>query len=328
MMSKRLSVLFLRHPAGERMFRPWGEDAVACLRNRHDVRMFDPQKPLEPQFKNVDVVLEIGGVAGTREMADVCRGKVRLWQILGQGMDAFDVAYWREMGIPVANCPGFCSGGALADCATMLILMLLRRYPEARAGLDAGVMYSPCGNDPEALRLGIIGFGVSGRELALRARAFGMVISAVDVLPYSDEDIRRFGLDFAGNEHDLDRVVAESDVLSVHLHLTPQTRHIIDKRRLRLMKPTALLINVARGELVDEAALLVALQEGWIGGAGLDAYSEEPPDMNSPLFQMPNVVTTPHIAGVTRGTSKRRAAVAAENVDRVAAGLEPLYRVV
>ncbi|MDE0298985.1 MAG: hypothetical protein OXN17_10160 [Candidatus Poribacteria bacterium] len=122
-------------------------------------------------------------------------------------------------------------------------------------------------------------------------------------------------------------MLAESDVVSLHLHLNDKTRHTIDARRLRLMKPTAFFINVARGALVDESALEAALVEGWIGGAGLDAFGREPPDVTSPIFSLPNVIATPHTSGTTDGTSRRRAQASAENVDRIAAGLEPLYRV-
>jgi phosphoglycerate dehydrogenase-like enzyme len=185
------------------------------------------------------------------------------------------------------------------------------------------------GTELEGLKLGIVGFGASGRELARRARPFGMKIRAIvgnrDV---GEEEMHEYGLEFVGKPPDIDRIIAESDILSLHLHLNAETRHIIDDRRLRLMKPTAFLINVARGQLVDEAALIEALVEERIGGAGLDVFSQEPPDMSSPLFGLPNVIATPHIAGVTDGTSRKRAQVASENVDRVAAGLEPLYRVV
>jgi D-3-phosphoglycerate dehydrogenase len=101
----------------------------------------------------------------------------------------------------------------------------------------------------------------------------------------------------------------------------------LDARRLALMKPTAYVINVARGALVDEDALYQALKDGKIAGAGIDVYGKEPPSVNDPIFSLPNVITTPHIAGVTDGTSRKRAQCAADNVDRVAAGLEPLYRV-
>ena len=130
-----------------------------------------------------------------------------------------------------------------------------------------------------------------------------------------------------GKPPDLDDVIAQSDVVSLHLHLNVETRHIINRGRLELMKSTALLINVARGELVDEEALETALTEGWIGGAGIDVFSQEPPDFSSPIFGLPNVVAAPHIAGCTDGTARKRAQGAAENVNRVASGLEPLYRI-
>lgn len=129
--------------------------------------------------------------------------------------------------------------------------------------------------------------------------------------------------EFIGMPADLDQVVSEADFLSLHLHITSETRHIIDARRLELMKPTACLINVARGALVDEEALL----QGRLGGAGLDTFATEPPDPNLPVYQLPNVVATPHIAGVTDGTARRRADASAENVGRIAQGLKPPYRV-
>jgi phosphoglycerate dehydrogenase-like enzyme len=260
-------------------------------------------------------------------MADFAAGRVRLWQVLGTGLDHFDLAYWRSKSIPVANCPGPFSAVALAECAMMFILMLTRLYSIALDNLRAGVMYRPAGLELEGLRLGIVGFGSSGMELAKRALPFGMKILAIDVRPIGKEETGKYQLEFAGPPEDLDRVVAESDVLSLHLHLNNETRHILDRRRLGLMKPSALLVNVARGELVDESALAEALQAGRIGGAGLDVFGHEPPDLDSPLFRLPNVIATPHIAGVTTGTSRRRARVAAENVDLVAQGKEPRYRV-
>jgi phosphoglycerate dehydrogenase-like enzyme len=125
----------------------------------------------------------------------------------------------------------------------------------------------------------------------------------------------------------MDRVIAESDCVSLHLHLNQETHHTMDARRIGLMKPDAYLINVARGALVDESALVVALQEGRIAGAGLDVFSSEPIEPSSALLALPNVVATPHIAGITNGTSRRRAEFAAANIDRVANGLEPLARV-
>jgi phosphoglycerate dehydrogenase-like enzyme len=177
----------------------------------------------------------------------------------------------------------------------------------------------------DGLNLGIVGFGASGIELARRAGPFGLKMSAIDIRDVGADEVSEFGLEFVGKPKDLNSVIATSDFLSLHLHLNEATRHTIDVRRLRLMKSTAFLINVARGALVDEAALIEALAEGKIAGAGLDVFGQEPPDLDSAIFSLPNVIATPHISGGTDGTSRKRAGAAAENVDRIAAGLEPLY---
>lgn len=325
-MTRRLTVLFLTHPVNESLFTPWGSDVVAAIGDRHDLRILDREKPLAPQFEGVDVVIDHGGSAGTRAMLDLA-GTARLWQILGTGLDHFDLEYWRSKQMPVANCPGPFSAVALAECAMMFILMLTRKFPVTQQHLKQGRFYEPLGIELDGLKLGLIGFGASGRELARRALPFGLQTSAIDIRPVGPDEVAEFGLKFVGGPDELDRVVAESDILSVHLHLNASTRGIIDARRIGLMKPTAFLINVARGALVDEAALTEALLHGRLGGAGLDVYSQEPVDLSWPVFSLPNVVATPHISGVTDGTSRKRAKCCADNVDRIAAGLEPLYRV-
>jgi phosphoglycerate dehydrogenase-like enzyme len=208
----------------------------------------------------------------------------------------------------------------------MFMVMLSRRWYESQKNLRQGILYVPPGSELVNKCLGLVGFGASGRELARRAKAFAMRISAVDIRDIPEEEQREFGLEFVGKPSDLDRVIQQSDYLSLHLHLNDGTRHIIDARRLGLMKPTAYLINVARGALVDEQALHSALAEGRLAGAGLDVFSTEPMDPDHPLLKLPSVVATPHIAGGTDGTSHRRAAFAAKNIDRIADGLEPLHR--
>lgn len=326
MTNKRLNVLFLTHPVRPELFTPWGEDVVTAIGDRHNLRILDRNQPLAPQFAGIDVVIDHGGSAGTRAMLDVA-GSAKLWQVLGTGLDHFDLDYWRAKGMPVANCPGPFSATALAECAMLFILMLARKYPVAQANLQQQKLYEPLGRELEGLRLGIIGFGASGIELAKRAKGFGLRLSAIDVREVSAAEVQEYGLEFVGTPVDLDRVVAEVDILSLHLHLNRETHHIIDARRLALMKADAFLINVARGALVDEAALEQALLAGKLGGAGLDAFSQEPPDVSRPLFHLPNVIAMPHTAGTTDGTSRKRAQCCAENVDRIAAGLEPLYRV-
>ena len=324
-MAERLTVLFLPHPLGPSMLKPAKEDVVAAIGDRHDLRILDYDQPIAPQFDGVDVVIDHGGSAGTREMADAAAGTVRLWQILGTGFDHFDLGYWQSKDLPVANCPGIFSAVALAECAMMFILMLARQYPVTQTNLKQGDLYRPVGMELDGLKLGIIGFGASGIELARRAAPFGLKMSAIDIRDVGSAEVDEFGLEFVGKPEDLDAVIATSDFLSLHLHLNDETRHIIDAHRLGLMKSTAFLINVARGALVDEAALIKALESEQIGGAGLDVFGQEPPDLDSVIFSLPNVIATPHISGGTDGTSRKRAGAAAGNVDRIAAGLEPLY---
>ena len=323
-MAERLTVLFLPHPLGPSMLKPAKDDVVAAIGDRHDLHILDYDQPIAPQFDGVDMVIDHGGSAGTREMADAA-GKVRLWQILGTGFDHFDLEYWRSKNLPVANCPGIFSAVALAECAIMFILMLARQYPVTQTNLQQGELYRPVGMELDGLKLGIIGFGASGIELARRAAPFGLKMSAIDIRDVGTDEVSEFGLEFVGKPEDLDSVIATSDFLSLHLHLNAETRHIIDARRFDLMKSTAFLINVARGALVDEEALVEALAEGKIAGAGLDVFGQEPPDLDSAIFSLSNVIATPHISGGTDGTSRKRAGAAAENVDRMAAGLDPLY---
>lgn len=321
---RRLKVLLLPY---KDHFHPWCDDLVEAVGGRHELAIFDEQKPLSTQFQGVDVVIDHGGSVGTRAMMDAAAGHARLWQLLGTGFDHFDLAYIRAKGIQVANCPGQFSSVALAETAMMFILMLAQRFRQREANFRSGLMHEPIGRELAGLKLGIIGFGASGQELARRAKPFGLRIMAIDVRAIDRKMLEEIGPDFVGSPQDLDRVVSESDFLSLHLHLNAQTKQIMDARRLALMKPSACLINVARGALVDEAALFEALKSGRIGGAGLDVFANEPPDPEDPVFQLPNVVVTPHTAGATDGTSRKRAACCVENVDRIARGIEPLYRI-
>jgi D-3-phosphoglycerate dehydrogenase len=324
-MAKRINVLFLP-PKDMEVWSPWGDDVVAEVGSRHNLTQLDYTKPLAPQFKGIDMVVDYGGSMGTREMVDVAHD-TRLWQVLGTGLDHFDLDYWRSKKMPVANCPGPFSSVALAECAMMFILMLTRHYNRTQDMLKAHKFNRPAGIELIGKKLGLVGFGASAMELAQRAKPFGIEMSAIDIREVSDAEREQYGVEWVGKPDDLDAMLADADFVSLHLHLNKETRHTIDARRLALMKPSAYLINVARGALVDEAALEAALVQGKLAGAGLDVFGREPPDLNAPLFHLPNVITTPHIAGVTDGTSRKRAGVAATNADRLAAGLEPLYRV-
>lgn len=195
-MSHRLTVLYLPH-ASPKLHDPWDADVAAAIGDRHAFRVFDRSQPIAPQFLGVDVVIDMGGSVGTREMLDAATS-CKLWQILGTGTDHFDLAYWRSKHMPVANCPGPFSAVALADCAMMFILMLARQYPAARANLEKRELYGPLGLELEGLKLGIVGFGASGAQLARRAKAHGMRLSAIDVRDVSPAEIDEYGLEEVG----------------------------------------------------------------------------------------------------------------------------------
>ncbi|MDP7742906.1 MAG: NAD(P)-dependent oxidoreductase [Lentisphaeria bacterium] len=320
---QRLKVLFIPLLT---VTRHWQDAVVAAIGDRHDLAIYDHQRPALEQFAGRTVVIEAGGVSATDEMKDAATD-TQLWQIMGTGLDHVDIDYLKSKGFIVTNTPGQFSSVALGECALMFILMLARGYCEARANFDAGTMYKPFGYGLDGTTLGIIGFGASGLELARRAKPFGMRIQAIDVRPIEPGILDEIQPEFLGGPDELDQVVAAADYLSLHLHLTDVTRHIIDARRIGMMKPAACLINVARGALIDEAAMHEALLNGRIGGAGIDVFSTEPPDLTLPVYQLPNMVVTPHISGGTDSTARARAGAVSENVDRVAQGLEPLYRV-
>jgi phosphoglycerate dehydrogenase-like enzyme len=320
---RRIKVLWLPEKHLDTM---WERQMAATVGEAHDLAIFDAGQALAAQFKGVEVVLDSGGSVGTHAMMDAAVD-CRLWQIIGTGLDHVDLGYIQSKGKMAANCPGTSSGVALAECALMLILMLARRFREADATFRARGFGQPMGRTLTGATLGIIGFGASGQELARRAKPFGMRIMGIDVRPIEPEIVNEIRPDFLGTPADMERVIAESDYLSLHLHLNDQTRHILNAGRIGMMKPGASVINVARGALADEAALYAALLDGRLGGAGLDVFSDEPPDPSRPAYQLPNVVALPHVAGLTNGTIRNRVAMASENVDRIAQGLAPLYRV-
>jgi phosphoglycerate dehydrogenase-like enzyme len=315
--SERLNVIYLSEPHIDSKYI-----VEAVLTLGHGITIYDPSSPLGPQFVDADVVIDSGGSVGTPEMLDAAV-KVRLWQIQGSGIDHFPFAYWARRGVRVANCPGAASAPALAERAMMFTLMLMQRYSEAGANVRRGIMYEPRAQELNGRVLGMIGFGAAARAFARLAAAFGMRIAAVDIRDITDAEAGENQLCWRATPDRLDELIQMSDVLSLHLHLTPETHHILDERRLGLLRPGAYIINVSRGELIDEVALLRELQRGRVAGAGLDVVSEEPFEPDNPLLSLPTVVATPHTAGNTDGTLARRAAFCADNVDRVAHGLDP-----
>lgn len=309
------------------LVHPWYDDFLEAMAGKYPVELYDTSRPFAEQLDGVRVVVDQGGW-GTRAMADAAAAAhVELWQVIGTGLDHLDINYLLDRGIPVSYSPGFLSGAGLAEHAMMFMLCLAKNWNVTQKNLRSGIFYHPMNEELGGKTLGLVGFGGSARELAKRAWAMGMRVLAIDVVDVPAAVQSEYHLDFFGGTKDLHKLLAESDYLSIHVPITAQTKHLIDRNTFAQMKKSAFLINVARGDIVDEAAMLDALQTGKIQGAGLDTFTHEPLEVNHPLLHLPNVVATPHIAGGTRGTSRRRGKAAAENVFRLAAG-SPLLHLV
>ena len=307
---------------------PWMDDFLEAVGDRATVVIFDDTRPVAEQFEGVDYVAELGGKVATHEMIDAAAAAgITFWQIQGTGMDHVDIPYFEKKGIQIANTPGQFSSIALAEHAIYFMLCLTKNLSETPKCFASRSFYQPLSLELDGLTLGLVGLGASGKDLAKRAWPFGMKLMALDAAEIPQTTLDELHVDHFGSPKDLDHLLAESDIVSVHVPLLPSTRHMIDKRAFSLMKPTAYLINVARGPIVDQDALVEALRNGTIAGAGIDVFAEEPIDPSHPLLHMDNVIATQHIAGSSNGTSKRRARAGADNVFRVAEGLPPLYPV-
>lgn len=306
---------------------PWRSDFLDAARGQLDVRVFDPGLPLPDQLASIHVVVDQGGHATPAIIDAGSDAGVRLWQVVGTGLDHTEVDHILDRGIALANTPGQFSAVALAEHALFLVLALAKKLPEANRNCRAGRMYAPVADELAGQMLGIVGLGASGRELARRASALGMRVRAVDVQPVPDDELGELGIERFDALDGLDELLAASDYVSLHVPLTAGTEHLIDARRLAIMRPTAGLVNVARGRIVDEEALADALRAGTIAGAGIDVFGQEPLQPDHPLLAVDDIVVTPHIAGVTRGTSRRRSRAAVDNALRVLRGEEPWYRV-
>ena len=256
---------------------------------------------------------------------------LRLVQVTGAGVDRLDRAVLAEEGIPLANVAGG-SNEALAEYCVATSLALLRGFGASTRPLRAGryavhrqAMVAAVHRGLGGLTVGLVGMGTIGLAVATAFRAMGASIVYHDPAPPRDtEALARLG----ARAMDLDALLATADVVSLHVPLLPATVNLIDARRLGLMKPDAILINAARGGIVDEAALAAALEGGKLGGAAVDVYSTEPPATDNPLLGLseaaaPRLILTPHIAGVSMQASRHLFREAWDNVVRVLIDGEP-----
>jgi phosphoglycerate dehydrogenase-like enzyme len=240
----------------------------------------------------------------------------------GVGVDRVDLNATREKGIVVTNTPG-ANSASVAELTVGLMLALARMIPMANEATKAGKHPRIQGVSLESKVVGLLGLGAIGRRVARRLQGFDCTILVYD--PAVDASTaQECGAELCPQEE----VVARSDFLSLHVPVLPETRGMVDATCIRQMKPGAFLVNTARGELVDEAALLEALQSGHLKGAALDAFAEEAPGADNPLFALPQVIATPHMGAHTDGAVNAMGWGALRDCLAVLRGEEPAHRVV
>ena len=248
---------------------------------------------------------------------------VKLMQLWSSGYDKFNLTAATSSGIPVAN-NGGANRIAVAEHTILLILSVYKRLLEANkraregnwSGNSHGMdMYTIYGKT-----VGLIGLGAIGREVAARLRSFGARILYYDINRLDKQNEHDLGVEYA----ELEDLYRNADIISPHLHVSPATINMIGDRELTMMKSSVILINVSRGELIDETALLNALDDGRIAGVGLDVFRQEPTTPGDPLVNHKNVVATPHMA-CTYDTHVMALEASIENLKRVYDGLEPCW---
>jgi phosphoglycerate dehydrogenase-like enzyme len=300
-------------------FPPSRDILAPLLPNDDVVAVSTPQVPeaaasadvLVPMMTRLDVVLIRSTAA-------------RLIQQWGAGLEGVDIEAASTRGIYVCNVPSDETPNAesTAEHAVLLMLACARRLHTCFRAFDKGLWGAPLGQSLVGSRALIVGFGRIGKALARRLIALGMEIDAIRRRPEPGE-AREAGVREVATPSDLTRLAAEADFLVCTATATEEARGMINASTFHAMKPTAFVINVARGAVINEPALIAALRNGLIAGAGLDVFAQEPVDLRSPLLRMENVIATPHVAGVTRQSYEGIARVIADNVERLRSG-EPL----
>lgn len=253
----------------------------------------------------------------TRVDAEVIARATRLKLVArpGTGLDNIDLRAANARGIEVVNSPEALVE-AVAEHVIGLILAVAREIPAADASMKAGLWEKPrfVGTELKGKTLGIAGLGRIGRRVAEIAKAMGMSLLGYDVIEVPQETLASLGCRMV----DLDTLFGSSDFITLHVPLTTETRHMVDPRRIALMKRTSVLVNTSRGEVIDEAALARALLAGEIGGAALDVFESEPP--RGDIVGAPRLITTPHIGGQTKDAQKNAVTIAGAKINQFFSG--------
>jgi D-3-phosphoglycerate dehydrogenase len=260
----------------------------------HTARGADEEPELIHRLGDAQVALNIRAHARFSAGVLAACPTLRLISVWGTGTDHIDLAACEARGVLVTSTPGV-NAHAVAEHTVALMLALLRRIPAMNDDLHAGGWARAPLVQLEGKTIGLVGTGAIGGRVAELLRPFGVELLATS----AQGDDRRAAAIGARPVH-IETLLGESDVVSLHLRVTPATVGCLDRARLSLMKPTAFLVNTARGTLIDQGALIDALREGRLAGAALDVFEEEPLRPEDPLLGLPNVVLTPHVAGMTR----------------------------
>jgi phosphoglycerate dehydrogenase-like enzyme len=303
-----------------RAVQPAGQQAQALLRNAGCELIFPPKfGPLKAPdlvraLDGMDAVLASLDEYSAPVLSAPSAARLKIIARWGVGYDSVDLPAATRNGIVVTYTPGLLDD-AVADYTFALLLSLARRVHEANAAMDRGEWKHFWGDDVGEKALGIIGLGRIGKAVARRALGFNMRVLANTPHPSPENKEIQFV--------SLEQLLKESDFVSLHSALTPGTRGIVGEAQLRQMKRTGYLINTARGALVDEAALVRALGEGWIAGAALDVFTTEPLPEDSPLRFVPNLLLSPHQSSYARGTGERVSLAAAQTFLDLMDGKKP-----
>jgi phosphoglycerate dehydrogenase-like enzyme len=304
-----------------RVFDTLGKPALELLRSSGCEAVipdrFGPFKldQLLPRLEGIDATLCSPDAYNAQALESPAASKLKIISRWGVGYDSIDVAAATRHGIVVAYTPGMLNE-TVADWAWALLLAIARRVPQAHLAMSRGEWAPAWGYDVHGKTLGLIGCGRIGQAVSKRASGFDMRVIGYDV-----DKPENTGIEFVS----LDQLLAESDFVSIHAALTTENRGLVGEAQLRRMKPTASLVNTARGPLVDEAALARALREGWIAGAALDVFATEPLPAESPLRGAPNLVLAPHQASFARETGERVSLAAAQAIVDLMQGRKPRW---
>ncbi len=289
-----------------------GTPALERLRRLGEVQLYDSDATdpavLAGRLQDADVALNIRGrTRFTAEVLGRCP-KLRLISIWGTGTDNVDLQAAAARGVTVTNTPG-ANAVAVAEHTIALMLALVKQIPAADQAMRQGGWPRNLVPQLRGKRLGILGTGLIGREVAAMAK--GLKMEAVAWTFHPDPKVANtLGLRYI----DLPELLRTSDIVSLHLRATPEAHHFLSRDRLALLKPTAYVVNTARGALIDEAALVEWLREKKIAGAALDVFETEPLPAGHPLAALPNVLLTSHCAGMTPDSTLTGLAMAAENI--------------